>query len=352
MIVSLDVTQNKYPVLYRVDGLPYNCTKLQPIPKPLGGLLVVSDNALIYMDQATTPGIACLFNSYFDHEVLLKSMPSTEEEPLPPVKPKAKSIYYTLGQISDYKHLGISLDGCNMTFISPDIIILLLRTGEMVQIDLVGDDGIGRSWKRRRAGIKKFQVKVLGLRMMRTTAIVQIAGPSTTGIWEDNNGFKFKYGYFFASSRVADCMLVQHFECIETGKMFEIEVDGDDELDTELYGGSKTLMDTSADVPPMRYRVCDTLFVAGPIRDFSLGKPARYSTHPYQGDSADQNLEVVACTGEGKDGSITVLHNSVLPQILSSFELADVNDIWSVKVKSEEEYHKFIVLSRESATSV
>jgi cleavage and polyadenylation specificity factor subunit 1 len=145
-------------------------------------------------------------------------------------------------------------------------------------------------------------------------------------------------------------MLVQYVECEEAGKVEDAAVD--DDFDAELYGGSKTHAEPLGELPPIRYRVCDSLLVTGPIRDMTIGGPAEYSAHPYQG--ASLNLEVVACTGECNDGAITVLHNSVLPQILSSFELKDVNDLWPIKISPESDsaHHTYLVLSRDSATSV
>jgi cleavage and polyadenylation specificity factor subunit 1 len=315
IVVSVDSTQKMFPVLYRVDGLPYNCTHLKPVPKPLGGILVFSHNALIYMDQATTPGILCSLNAYFDAETRLRSMPSTDENILPPVKQKPPSMYFTTGQICDMNHLAISLDSATSVFLSPDILLITLRNGKMYQVDLVGDAGIGRSWKRRRAGIKKFELKPIGMRMMHASTMVNM--PSLSGIWEDS-GNKYRYGFFFAASLVADCLLVQYIECEEEGKDEGLQMDIDD-FDAELYGGSKNIVEDNSDVPAIRFRVCDSLLVTGPIRDMTVGQPTHYSSHPYQGDSTC--LEVVACTGDGIDGALTIFHNSVLPQILSSFEV-------------------------------
>lgn len=348
IVVSVDVSQKMFPVLYKIDGLPYNCTHIKPVPKPLGGLLVFSQNSLIYMDQATpAPGLACVVNYFFDAETRLRSMPSSEETPLPPVRQQPPSVYYKTGRVTELKDLGISLDGSSSVFLSPDILLITLRNGDMYQVDLVGDFGIGRSWKRRRGGIKKFEFKAVGMRLMRASCLVPL--PAVSGNW-DEMGYKYRYGFFFAASQVADCYLIQYVECEEAGK--ETSKMDLDEIDAELYGDSKNVGDDMHELPPIRFRICDSLLVTAPMRDMTVGQPANYSSHPYQGDSTA--LEVVACTGEGLDGSLSILHNSVLPKILSSFELNDVTDLWSIKVSPNEEnsYHKYLILSRNAATSV
>ena len=52
IIFTLDLVTRNCPVLAAVDGLPYDCLYLVPCSAQLGGVIVVSANALIHVAQA------------------------------------------------------------------------------------------------------------------------------------------------------------------------------------------------------------------------------------------------------------------------------------------------------------
>jgi cleavage and polyadenylation specificity factor subunit 1 len=362
VVVSIDVTQKKYPLLYRVDELPYNSNRIIAVPKPLGGLLILGHNSLIYIDQTSNPGLCCILNGYFDGETELKSSTAVvDAAELLPLKPKPPSKFVKLGKVCDYRNLGIALDGASCIFLTPDILLLILRDGEMFQVDLIGDDGIGRSWKRRRGGVKKIEISKIGLRTIKASCLVSIhdfAGNLTANshTWTDESGSTYVSSYFFIGSKVNDCLLVEYSECLEQSKSVasgQQTADFDDDLDLDLYGNSNFPIQENATFykkTMIKYRVCDSLMVVGPMRDIAIGKIAYYSSHNFQSDgSPGYDLEVVACTGDGYDGSLTALHNSLRPKILSSFELKDVQDIWSI---SSSNFHKYVFLSRTNGTAV
>jgi cleavage and polyadenylation specificity factor subunit 1 len=62
-VVSLNITHKTYPIIYSIDQLPYNCTKIIGVPKPVGILLVISANAFIHLDQGSA-GIGVAVNGY------------------------------------------------------------------------------------------------------------------------------------------------------------------------------------------------------------------------------------------------------------------------------------------------
>ena len=53
IIVSLDLSQRIYPVIHSVDGLPYDSFAVCPVPKPVGGVMVLSVNGVMHFDQGT-----------------------------------------------------------------------------------------------------------------------------------------------------------------------------------------------------------------------------------------------------------------------------------------------------------
>lgn len=48
----MDLLNHTYPVISAVEGLPYDCISLLPCAASLGGVIVLTSNALIHVDQA------------------------------------------------------------------------------------------------------------------------------------------------------------------------------------------------------------------------------------------------------------------------------------------------------------
>lgn len=53
--ISLNIQQRVHPVIWTVTNLPFDCLKVFPIQKPIGGCLLASTNAIIYLNQSVPP---------------------------------------------------------------------------------------------------------------------------------------------------------------------------------------------------------------------------------------------------------------------------------------------------------
>ena len=62
-IFNLDLVSRTYPVITKVDGLPYDCLSLIPCSSALGGVVILTSNAVIHVDQATRR-VALLVNGW------------------------------------------------------------------------------------------------------------------------------------------------------------------------------------------------------------------------------------------------------------------------------------------------
>ncbi|KAI8825062.1 CPSF A subunit region-domain-containing protein [Fimicolochytrium jonesii] len=362
IVISLDLDQKSYPVLFRVNHLPYNCFKLIAAPSPVGGVLTFCPNAIIHVDQTSVPGIACAVNSYYGREATFPPPPSLESVGQ---DFETKNPLYDPANVADYKHLGLSLEASEPFFLNPDTLLVVLRTGEMIMLDLKGGEGVGRGWKRRKGGVKKFTLTRLGLEAIMPScgtrfgpigasagrlAMTASAVGRVGGQYQTKDG-EATYGYFFIGSRVSNAMLVQfneiHSEIIveatpkaeteSNGSIQDVDIDDDD-----IYGSS--IRTVSASITPsvstttkvddvkFTFRICDSLVCKGPIRDAAVGEPIVYSTHPFSTspEHPTANLEIVTCTGEARSGALGVLQCSVRPQIISSFDLG-VTDMWTLR---------------------
>ena len=64
--VSLNTQQRVHPIIWSLNGLPFDCSQLLPVPKPLGGALIMAVNSVIYVNQSVPPfGVAV--NSIANH---------------------------------------------------------------------------------------------------------------------------------------------------------------------------------------------------------------------------------------------------------------------------------------------
>ena len=52
LAVTLDLQQRASTTIFSVQGLPYDCFRVLPLPTPVGGLLVLGINEVIHIDQA------------------------------------------------------------------------------------------------------------------------------------------------------------------------------------------------------------------------------------------------------------------------------------------------------------
>lgn len=64
--ISLNIQQRVHPIIWTVTSLPFDCTRVLPIKKPIGGCLVLAHNSIIYLNQSVPPyGVS--LNSIADH---------------------------------------------------------------------------------------------------------------------------------------------------------------------------------------------------------------------------------------------------------------------------------------------
>uniref|UniRef100_A0AAY5EY66 RSE1/DDB1/CPSF1 second beta-propeller domain-containing protein n=1 Tax=Electrophorus electricus TaxID=8005 RepID=A0AAY5EY66_ELEEL len=124
------------------------------------------------------------------------------------------------------------------------------------------------------------------------------------------------------------------------------------------------------------FEVCDSILNIGPCVNASMGEPA-FLSEEFQ-SNPEPDLEVVVCSGYGKNGALSVLQRSIRPQVVTTFELPGCHDMWTVisseekpeqppaegesespeqekqepPVEDEKNKHGFLILSREDSTMV
>lgn len=112
MTLSLDVHQRVHPHIWSINHLPFNTFAALPVPKPVGGVLILANNALIHLNQGLPP-----------YGISLNSFNRSN----------------TSFPLKTYDGLTISLAGCQACFISNNKILLSLCTGDLYLLNLHND---------------------------------------------------------------------------------------------------------------------------------------------------------------------------------------------------------------------
>lgn len=213
--ISFDPIQRTCKTLHKVNGLPYSCHRVIPITAPGVGVIVVSNNSLIYVDQISDPAAVC-FNKYHHIEidsVFNKNQPSKASDAASTPNSTTITQNYNL---TDMSHLGLSLKGCELFPINPDTLLVVLITGRVILVHMLGDIDSGTGWNRRKDGVVKFSVDYTNIHLSPPSCGALIKGinysEKTLNTRNTYDRSIFKNGrhseYIFIGSSSSDHLLV------------------------------------------------------------------------------------------------------------------------------------------------
>jgi cleavage and polyadenylation specificity factor subunit 1 len=298
----------------------------------IGGVIILAINSLLYLNQSVPP-----------YGVSLNSITDTS----------------TGFSLKPQPGVCISLDCARAAFVSDDHLVLSLKGGEIYVVSLIVDS---------MRSIRSFNFDKAA-RSVITTAICVTGG-----------------GYLFLGSRLGNSILLKYTEKADNpdqaigedeeeaqpeAKKSRLDstceepsspvLDDMDEL--EVYG---TEAQSGTELASYTFEVCDSIVNIAPIARIILGEPSFLSEEFASADQLD--LELVTCSGFGKNGSLSVLQHSIRPQVVTTFELLGCTDMWTVrslKQPTDEEdeededdepvmpvHHSYLILSREDSSIV
>ncbi|XP_077335360.1 cleavage and polyadenylation specificity factor subunit 1-like [Lithobates pipiens] len=335
--ISLNILQKVHPVIWSLSSLPFDCTQSLAVPKPIGGVVIFAVNSLLYLNQSVPP-----------YGVSLNSLTNgTTSFPL-----------------KSHDAIRISLDCAQATFISYDKMVISLKGGEIYVLTLITD----------------------GMRSVRSFHFDKAAASVLT-----TSMTLMEPGYLFLGSRLGNSLLLRYTEKVQDNPSSATSKDPDkveepptkkkrvdnslarpggkgalvDEIDEiEVYGSE---LQSGTQLSTYSFEVCDSILNIGPCAMASMGEPA-FLSEEFQ-NSTEPDLEIVLCSGYGKNGALSVLQKSIRPQVVTTFELPGCHDMWTVispneqsedtgetAVEAEEEddknRHGFLILSREDSTMI
>ncbi|KAK4766592.1 hypothetical protein SAY87_008234 [Trapa incisa] len=328
--LSISTTLKQHPLIWSATNLPHDAYKLLPVPSPIGGVLVICANSIHYHSQSASCVLA--LNNY--------AVSSDNSQEMP------KSSF------------NVELDAANATFLSKDVAMLSTKSGELLLLTLVYD---GRVVQR--------------LDLSKSKASVLSSGITTLGS-----------AFFFLGSRLGDSLLVQYSCGLGSSRSLsglkdEIgDIEGDGPLVKRLR---RTSTDTSQDMvtgeelsihglapsntesvqKTFSFAVRDSFINVGPLKDFAYGLRINADANA-TGVAKQSNYELVCCSGHGKNGALSILRQSIRPEMITEVELPGCKDIWTVYHKNtrgvdssrlgadDDEYHAYLIISLEDRTMV
>ncbi|KAM8811110.1 LOW QUALITY PROTEIN: cleavage and polyadenylation specificity factor subunit 1 [Eudromia elegans] len=342
--ISLNIMQKVHPVIWSLSNLPFDCTQALAVPKPVGGVVIFAVNSLLYLNQSVPP-----------YGVSLNSLTAGT----------------TVFPLRFQEGVKVTLDCAQAAFISYDKMVISLKGGEIYVLTLITD----------------------GMRSVRSFHFDKAAASVLTTCM-----VTMEPGYLFLGSRLGNSLLLKYTEKLQETPMSVAKDAADkqeepplkkkrsessgawaggksapqDEVDEiEVYGSEAQ---SGTQLATYSFEVCDSILNIGPCANAAMGEPA-FLSEEFQ-SSPEPDLEIVLCSGYGKNGALSVLQKSIRPQVVTTFELPGCYDMWTVisPPKKEEEEgapgddadkeppppepdddgkrHGFLILSREDSTMI
>lgn len=337
-VFALDLDQKASTTLLSIHRLPNDLFKVVPLPRPVGGALLVGANELIHVDQGgktTAIGVNELAR---------------------------QASAFSMADLSDRQ---MRLEGCQVSDMGRGTgdVLVALSSGEMARlafrldgrsvsglsIQRIPQDLISHSVKGRISCIVPLDAERIFLGSEEGDSVVVGPVKSTTHLRRK-------------SSRP---------QVEPNGVPHEAEADEDEELDPDeeqddLYAevlaqsANGYAADTSL-ASTVNFRLLDTLPCVAPFKDVALGRPAkRKREDDDDGVSRDAELELAVASGQGRAGGIALFSRKITPQTIRASKHAEIAGVWSFPVKRRKQslagsdfstlFDDHVILSKKAGT--
>ncbi|KAL1794582.1 hypothetical protein ACET3X_006398 [Alternaria dauci] len=296
-VFTLDLEQKASTTLLSVSGLPYDITKVVPLPSPIGGALLVGANEIIHVDQGgKTNGVA--------------------------VNEFAKAC--TSFPLSDQSDLALRLEACQVELLSQDTgdVMIVLNTGRILILTFTLD---GRT--------------VSGMTIQTVSAdhgghVLKTSASCTANLGRgrlfigSEDGESVMLGWTGTFTQLRRRQATADADSDEDMS----DDDVDDDMEDDLYNDTaptvqKITAAVSEPTAPGTYsfRVHDVLPSIAPIKAAVV--------HPGKDTESLNRGEIMLSTGRGKAGAITALNRELHPVSVATMELPSAHGVWAVHAR-------------------
>jgi cleavage and polyadenylation specificity factor subunit 1 len=232
MAVTLDLQQRASTTIFSVQGMPYDCFRVLPLPQPVGGLLVLGINQVMHVDQAGRC-TAIAVNPY---------------------APKSTAL-----QMIHRPELQLKLEGAVPVLLGNEEgdVLLGLRDSTFVRLRFIKDG-------RNVTDIELERVEVSGTPEVRTAGFgCAVTMESSRLFWGSSTADSILLGYTVSG------------KAVDHGGVSVGMNDTVDDLE-DIYGDDEEegTVAISGNQGKLRLRIHDSLFSTAPIRDATFAAPA------------------------------------------------------------------------------
>jgi cleavage and polyadenylation specificity factor subunit 1 len=354
--LSINLNQKTHPIIWPVDKLPSDCLKCLAVPLPIGGVLLFAVNSLIYINQSV-PSYGISLNSIAQ---------TTSNYPF-----------------KNMEYVRITLDNSQAVFIGSNQLFVSLKGGEIYIITMLTDFESLRTV--RNFNIEKGPGSVISSCLVKCADNFLFIGsrlansvllkyniklnshvPQTTSsVQKELNSIEetVKQREKSISLDVGknddiindmldyqELMLNQEQKVKETLVEQQQQKSEQDDLDRILdINQSKT--QNQADIASYTFEICDILLNIAPC-GFSIVSESPGDHSEFEQNSIPYHIDLVTSSGYTKNGAISVLQRSLRPEIITSFEIPDIVDMWSVSNETDSQSPTFLFLTKTDSTIV
>jgi cleavage and polyadenylation specificity factor subunit 1 len=301
-VFTLDLEQKASTTLLSVSGLPYDISRVVPLPHPIGGALLVGSNEIVHVDQAgKTNGVA--------------------------VNEFAKAC--TSFPLSDQSDLALRLEGCTVELLSQDTgdVLLVLNDGRILILTFTLD---GRN------------VSAMTIQLVNSDHggyILNTGASCTSSLGRgrifvgSEDGESVLMGWSSTSNQLRRKQSTVG-QADEDEDMSDAEEEEVDDLDDDLYNDTTPAVKkvTAAAAEPTApgsytFRIHDVLPSIAPIRAAVL--------HPGKDTESLTRGEIMLSIGRGAAGAIATLNRELHPTMLAQTELPSARGVWAVHARKQ-----------------
>ncbi|KAF4028982.1 CPSF A subunit region [Phytophthora infestans] len=376
-VISINMKTRLHPKIWTVKNLPSDCFRLIPCRAPLGGVVVLSANAILYFNQTQFHGLA---TNVFASKTVNQS-----------VFPLSEAVYETPEH--ETVQLNVVLYDCQFEYLQEKELLLTMPSGQVYVLSLPYEDTSSRGLYGF-GGVSSGRNASLSLRMLRSSiqaSCVCIDDEKQTLFIGSRSGDSVLFALdkkklvTATEEEQKDEEMPIKEEVIKQESAPEIksepaEEEEEDEDDLFLYGAAPTKEEPAAtsstectngvgvssvkteengapeqDTGSYDYelRQIDVLPSIGQITSIELGVENN-------ADSNEKREELVISGGYERSGAISVLHNGLRPIVGTEAELNGCRAMWTVssslpsatRSSDGRSYNAYLILSVAHRTMV
>lgn len=325
-VYALDLEQQASTSLVSITGLPYDMYKVLPLPLPIGGALLIGNNALVHVGQAGKT-----------NAVAVNSLA------------QATSNYPMIA----HGDLNFRLEGCVIEPLGGPHGELLLITS-MCEIAVISFKLDGRSVSG--LVIKRIDENAGGHILSAPATCATSVGNGRLFVGS-SDGDSTLVGW---TSKNARPRLLRKESAITADEEPDDDLELDDTFEDDLYGDSEPTNKSNAHqismgdiLEDIEFRIHDSLLNLGPlnhitVEESNLGNPMD------EDDKSWTKLDLVAVSGRGKSSSLMRLSPTICPSITTRFDIAGITRLWAVHLEAtseelsvENEDHNIIIATMD-----